>query len=387
MADESWVPDFQTVFDELRKVRDVGLIGLRRLRPRALTEVARRAGLVATVDAEPAAIEDLLRRAVQIFGGGTAQEIAEYTFGLTADYRMRPAGDRRQRAAQLYGVKPDSFRKEPERLVIEQMAEGVMAVAREAALRQTRIAMEQRHPADSRLAVQWVERFEAYYRIWTPVSGLANDLKAAVDFYRDEPAHHLPWDPDSEEAFDPVDYAETYMTFALCHYASFQLELSRFISRHGGLWLLSDADAEQQVASAVYRIQWHNGLIQDDDAWLRRHLADSRHEERDHFIHLLATTSMGTRIHQKWQATGRDCECEDIENGDGPECQLHGMIRACKDYMDLIDNDWMKIADWYRPGSQPRRTIDPIKMYETHVTALQKKRQTAEQGEALSDQP
>lgn len=217
--------------------------------------------------------------------------------------------------------------------------------------------------------MQWVERFEAYYRIWTPVSGLAGDLRAAISFARDEPADHLPWDPDSEEVFIPDDYVETYLTSALCHYARFQLERRRFVGRHGGLWLLSDAEVEQQVADAIYRIAWHNNLLEEDDAWLRRNLGDARHEEQDHFMRLLASTKTGSMIHAKWQEYGRTCVCSDLEAGDGPQCQVHMAITACDDYMRLIDEGWVRIADWYRPGSTPRRGVEGQELYDAHVTA------------------
>lgn len=374
MTEESWTPDFDTVVQELRQIRERGLSSIRSMRPKALTAVAQRAGLVTSDDSIPAAIEDVLRQASDVFGGGIDQDVAEFTFGLASGWRMRPASARREQAAATYGITPDSFRKDPERLVIEQMAEGVMAVAREAAMRKTRLDLEQRrHPADSRLAVQWVERFEAYYRIWTPVSGLAADLHAALMYYRDKPSDHLPWEPDSHEAFDPIDYAQTYMTSALCHYARFQLELRRFVARHGGLWLLSDAEVEQKVADAIYRIGWHNNLLEEDDAWLRRNLGDARQEEDDHFVHLLASTTIGTMIHRKWQQLGRDCECVDLEDGDGPECQVHSTIAACHEYMSLIDEDWRRIADWYRPESKPRQGVEGYELYDSHVSAVRRR--------------
>lgn len=95
--------------------------------------------------------------------------------------------------------------------------------------------MEQRHPADSRLAVQWVERFEAYYRIWTPAYALGANLEAAIKTRRDEPADHLPWDPNSAEPYDPEDQADGYGRYALYAYAQFQLEVKKFMTRHGGL--------------------------------------------------------------------------------------------------------------------------------------------------------
>lgn len=132
MADDSWTPDFEAVVEELREIRERGLVSLRRVQPRALTAIAAHAGLLTDDDAVPAAIEDLLRQAAEIFEDGAERDVAEFTFGLVEGWRMRTASARRQRAAEAYGISADSFRKEPERAVVEQMAEGVMAVARAA---------------------------------------------------------------------------------------------------------------------------------------------------------------------------------------------------------------------------------------------------------------
>jgi hypothetical protein len=211
--------------------------------------------------------------------------------------------------------------------------------------------------------VQWVERFEAYYRIWTPVYALGANLAAAIATRREEPADHPPWDPDSSEPYDPEDQADGYGRYALYAYAQFRLELKRFMTRHGGLWLLSDVDVEQQVADAVYRIGWHNPLNEDDDSWLRRFLADSRHEEPQHFAQMLKATSIGSQTLLEWQQYVASCDCADVEQGQ-EGCQVHATIQACHDYCDLIDADWLKIADWYRPGSMPRRGVTGAMLYE-----------------------
>lgn len=132
----------------------------------------------------------------------------------------------------------------------------------------------------------------------------------------------------------------------------------------------------QQAADAVYRIGWHNNLNQENDSWLRRHLVDARHEENDHFIQLMQSTTMGTLIHRRWQEFGRSCLCRDPEKGDGPECQVHETIRACQDYMTLIDEDWIRIADWYRPGARPHRGVAAEELYKTHIEAVRAIAQT-----------
>ncbi|MDQ2838954.1 MAG: hypothetical protein M3Y42_12905 [Actinomycetota bacterium] len=117
-------------------------------------------------------------------GGGREGEATEYDLGLVQGTKLWPAPERRKHAAKEYGLSIDRFKKAHEPQLLEQVAEGVLALCRNQQLRQTRLQMEQRHPADSRLAVQWVERFEAYYRVWTPAYALAVNLEAAI--------HHPP---------------------------------------------------------------------------------------------------------------------------------------------------------------------------------------------------
>jgi hypothetical protein len=362
MSGELAVPRFEALLTDLRLIREKGLGKLRHYRVPALHAAARICDLTTEQQQQPAAIEGLLRLALAELAGGTEADAAEADLGLAQGTKLLPSGVRRSKAAAIYGFSVDHFRKHYELSLFEQVAEAVLTVCREGQLRQTRTQMEQRHPADSRLAVQWVERFEAYYRIWTPVYALAANLEAAVSTRRDEPAEHAPWDPNSTEFYDPEDQADGYGRYALYAYTKFQLEVKRFGTRYGGLWLLSDVEVEGQVVDAVYRIGWHNCLNEDDDSWLRRFLADSRHEEPQHFAQMLRATSIGSQTLQEWQQHVAGCDCAAVEQGE-EGCQVHATIRACRDYCDLIDQDWLKIADWYRPGSTPRRGISGAMLY------------------------
>lgn len=359
------VPTYEAVLADIQKVRANGLAKLRHYPAPALQAASRVCDLATGDGQEPAAIEALLRLAVEQFGGGRETDAAEYSLGLAQGTKLWPSGERRKKAANVYALSVDRFRKAYEQPLFEQLAEAILAACRDNQLRQTRIRMEQRHPADSRLAVHWVERFEAYYRLWTPAYALAANLEAAVKTRREAPAEHLPWDPDGAEPYDPEDQANGYGRYALYAYAQFQLELKKFITRHGGLWLLSDVDVEQEVVDAVYRIGWHNPLNEDDNSWLRRFLADSRHEEPQHFAELLKATSIGGQTLKEWQDFIASCECP--VDAVREVCQVHATIRACNAYCDLIDQDWTKIADWYRPGSSPRRGVTGADLYRNLV--------------------
>ncbi len=359
-------PSFEALLDDLRLVREKGLGNLRRYGVPALHAACQLTELSTRQDQEPAAVERLLRQAVETLGGGRSGEAAEYSLGLVTGTKLWNVTDRRKAAAKAQGVATETFRKTYETQLLQQVAEGVLAQLHDWRLRSTLLAMERRHPADSRLAVQWVERFEAYYRIWTPVWQLAADLQAAVATRRAPPTAHPPWDPESDEPYDLEDQARGYARAALYAYTRYHLELRKFMTRHGGLWLLSNAEVEQQVADAVYRIGWHNPMNEDDDSWLRRHLADSRHEEPQHFAHLVRSSSVGVAILTEWQEYVTSCTCPG--NDDPAEgCQVHATIQACQDFCDLIDADWLKIADWYQPASQPRRGVTGEELYERRL--------------------
>lgn len=123
------VPNLDELVGELRELRLVGLLRLRRLGPDGLG----RAALIQVGDSGPAAIESMLRKAVDRLGEGNLGESAAYTFGLTQGTRDWPGQDRRRRAAEVYGVSVDRFRKYQERFVVEQVAEQILQLCAEPA--------------------------------------------------------------------------------------------------------------------------------------------------------------------------------------------------------------------------------------------------------------
>jgi len=256
-------------------------------------------------------------------------------------------------------------------LIIEQTAEGVLALARDAAMRRANVEMQRRHPADSRLAVAWVERFEAYLRNWTPIYALAADLEAALEFYRDEPAEHLPWDRDSDQPYDPLHEAWGYARSSLYRYSQFSLEIKRFMARHGGMWLFSDPRRETEISDMIYRIGWHNPINEENESWLRRALATSQLEEAQPFYGHLKASTQGEMIHGIWQKFVRDGH-EAAVAGDTSASQVHSTIAACNEYVQSIDEEWLQIADWYAPGSAKPIGVSAKELYAEHVAAVKK---------------
>ncbi|MFF1690455.1 hypothetical protein [Streptomyces sp. NPDC058254] len=122
------LPDHGAVLAEVRKVRRAGVVRLRELDVPALAEVSRE---LPQGDGElpGGPVERVLRLAVSRMGGGTLQTAAEYSLGLAQGTRDWPAADRRRRAAQVYGVSVERFRKHHELMVLGQVTEQIVAVA------------------------------------------------------------------------------------------------------------------------------------------------------------------------------------------------------------------------------------------------------------------
>lgn len=367
MPVESRAPSYDDLVTDLKVLREKGLIRLRTLHLPALQQAARACGESEREQHDPPAIETMLRRAVEQLGGELG-EACGYLFGLVPGTRGWKPTDLRERAASLYNMQPETFRKEPEQLHVGQVAEEVLKLCHEQRLRLERVKLERRHPADSRLAIQWLDRFEAYYRLWTPISRLGDDLLAAITTRREPDSEQPPWDTegrqgDSEDWNGIEDQARGYARGALYAYAWYQLALRRFMVRHGGLWIFGDADVEQEIADCIYKISWYTTFNMQDDSWLRRLLSQSQFEEELSFIELLRSMPIGPSVHQEWQEFVAACQCESDEH-QREDCRVHAMVQASQRYCHLVDGEWYKIADWYHPDTKPRRPITGAELYD-----------------------
>lgn len=137
--------DHGTVLAEVRKVRRAGVVRLRELAVPVLADVARE---LPRGDGElpGGPVERVLRLAVSRMGGGTLQTAAEYSLGLAQGTRDWPSADRRRRAAQVYGVSVERFRKHHEFMVLGQVAEQIVQVAEERAGREHVLAAQRPVP-------------------------------------------------------------------------------------------------------------------------------------------------------------------------------------------------------------------------------------------------
>ncbi|MGV9290065.1 hypothetical protein [Streptomyces sp. NPDC003719] len=119
--------DHAAVLAEVRAVRRAGVVRLRGLDIPELSRIARER-LGAPGELPGLAVERLLRDAVAGIGGGTLQTAAEYTLGLAQGTRDWPPADRRRRAAEVYGVSVERFRKHHELMVLGQITEQILGL-------------------------------------------------------------------------------------------------------------------------------------------------------------------------------------------------------------------------------------------------------------------
>lgn len=166
--------------------------------------------------------------------------------------------------------------------------------------------------------------------------------------------------------WDPVANAQEYARNALFNLAQYHYELRQFKAKHGGMWLLSSHEVESRVVDAIYRIGWHNDFHYDEEAFMRRCIAESRDQEEDQFWKVSELSAIGVSMTRRWQDLVRDGATAD---NDEQKAATHAwlIIAACKEYCDLVDDDWAKIADWYRPGTKPLRGIQSIDLFQEYV--------------------
>jgi hypothetical protein len=277
--------------------------------------------------------------------------------GSTDHSSTTSVGERRRFAARLLQgreMTSEGFRKGPEKKYCQLLAEYLIAFDEENRQRVTRNRMELGAPADPAVAIDWLDRFQYYYGIWSCLSGLRFDIDAIRIRRQDDP-----------ESAALEKYAES----SLCYWGLAFHRLDRFVIERGGLWLLSDADLEQELAAVIYKINWHPPLSTYDVGWIAHNMTGEGEGEIVHFRRSLSQEETGRDILQRWTRWLATCNCGDVLD---ETCEPHQVVKLCYRYIEIIDAEWYKIASWYtRPPDKPfSEQIDLEGLYQAYSYRL-----------------
>lgn len=343
VTDARLIPDDAELFREVRSLVRPGattaslqkcptLLGLAVVGAKAASDsAADRAAAASGVIAEAAVAVDGSKN------GATAVLLA-----VARGWRGSLVKDRRAKVAEMLDLTADHFREERERPLLLALSDRIFVMD---AAHRLRHRHRDRPPPESSLRVDWLAQHRAYRRIWTPVYAMRADLLVLLGYLRDG---------ETEEA-DIIDR----LVNLSWRYAQFLRELERFVEVEGGVWLLSDLDAEETVADALYGIGYHVPFGDADDSWLRLLLKQSAGEELEPFAdQLMATGDRCKLLLDAWRGWARSCNLR--PDDDDPRCEVHAWLASATTFLDLIDEDWRKVADWYHAAG-PGLSLSPQK--------------------------
>lgn len=326
--------------------------------------------------------------------------------GVAPGYRGQLLKERRRDAAGALFIAIETLRKDREPGLIEAVADELYGMDSAYRLRHQHRTVIEENPTSSALQVDWLTQHRSYRRIWTPVTGLRADTLVLASYLREvSEAGQVPRTPrllqEAAEAGDaeaaqqtPVDQDMWHhlgdRISNLCWYtARFSYELHRFVQEQGGLWLLADAESEVRAADAIYRLELHLPLGETDTSLLRTMLVETPHHELDGFEDRLLKTDAWPILRDQFIAWTQEL----VNAGDArtdlvdetgqlkplewdetaaleqttaetapspipasfvpggpasPTTECGRWLQAGEDFIALIDDDWYRVADWYR---------------------------------------
>lgn len=271
--------------------------------------------------------------------------------GLATGYRGTRSKRRREGAASLLGYSVETaFKTRPGSPSHTQTA--VYAVADK--LWERDIAERAKAAAGlavtgraglSEMAVEMLRRYEAYYTMYTPLSGLRADLAGVLELRRS-----------GDDAFNRI---ADYLASSLHAYSEFLLAKRDFMERYAGVWVFADAEIEQSMADAIKLIEHFSGLRYREESLLR--IERATHHELHPFTQGLEAEQVGREALRRWRERIMDCTC-DLEQPSS-ECRVHQLMRACHYYTLVLDTDWYRVIPWHSGPPPNMGLIDPATLY------------------------
>lgn len=225
----------------------------------------------------------------------------------------------------------DTFNRRHVQPLLELLADELIEYDASYRMRNTYERLAAKLPASPALAVMWLDRFQYYYRIWSDLSGLENDLAVYVR------TRH---DPEVTKA-----RLERRRRTSLWFLARFFLHLDQFMDQRGGLWLLGDEDQAQLVADSIYFLGFHPPVTEQDVSWLSLAALERPIPAFHLFNRKLDEDDAGRAILTRWRAWLEACQCDPQVPQEN--CELHIVMRHSSRYQQIIDAEWNRIVEWF----------------------------------------
>jgi hypothetical protein len=270
--------------------------------------------------------------------------------GLAPSSKGVDSATRRKRAKEyLYDdiMPPGTFNRRRVQPLLDWLADELIEYDANYRMRDTYERMAGKSPASPALAVMWLDRFEYYYRMWTDLSGLENDLTVYLK---------VRGDPQATDA-----RLERRRRSSLWFLARFFLHLDQFVDQRGGLWLLGDEEQAQLVADSTYYLQFHPPVTEQDASWLSFAALEQPVPAFHLFDRKLDEDGTGKLILGHWRAWLEACQCDDPSTDE--DCEVHIVMRQCGRYKEIIDAEWNRIVEWFT-GPPGKSLITPEQVAE-----------------------
>lgn len=302
------------------------------------------------------AVTTALRQVIdEVSDSATRQGYIEL-FGL--DGRAHHSPDRRRESAMRRlvdnpGMLVDSFRRRHEVKYCRTLAHLLVKLDRQHELNAAHPLLQQGSlDSGDHRALVWLDRFEYYFRVWSPASGIGSDLQAYL-----VRRHQDPDDPGLPAYLDSLSYFVGYYSF----------EIQRFVVDRGGLWILSTPDNSERVSQLVYDIAWHLPLGQTQITELTQIYASGGVVPTVDFVaYELDRSGDRAEIQERWRGFLAECACDLQQPSD--HCQPHHVISLVQEYMDLVNTEYYLVAPWYQAGpAQLEAAFDSLReKYQTY---------------------
>jgi hypothetical protein len=256
-----------------------------------------------------------------------------HLFGLSKQSQGKTPRARRRLAsiAWLGRDTADSFLRRDQSKLLAIFLSDLLAYEDRYVKTRARNRLEAGEPVVDALAVDWIDRFDYYYRIYSSFDGVSNDLTV---FY-DKRGRNL-----SDRRLTEYERA------SLFHFANSHLALDIFVQEKGGNWILSDEDLARSLTDWVWSIHFHPPFSQTDLDWLSLSVTHRPAPNSVKFLEVIDASDHGQLLLRRWHQWLHACEC-DPTAPDLETCEPHRVIKYCDRYVDTIDKEWAKIGSWF----------------------------------------